>query len=97
MDDGLAAHTGHDHRVRLMGGNAPQTVAQAQVQGRAVFLRRAAGVGQRLRPDVGRDGGGNTPLLHQPHRKIAVVRANIRQSGPLGDHIRQQPQPGLQL
>ena len=80
-----------------MGGNAPQTVAQAQVQGRAVFRRRAPGVVQRLGADVGGDGGGDPPLLHEPHRKIAVVRADIRQSGPLGDHIRQQPQPGLQL
>ena len=80
-----------------MGGKAQQTVAQAQVQGRAVFLRRAAGVGQRLGADVRRDGGGDPPLLHQPHRKVAMVCADIRQSGPLGDQIRQQPQPGLQL
>jgi hypothetical protein len=80
-----------------MGGNAPEAVAQAQVQGRAVFRRGAPGVGQGLRPDVRRDGGGDPPLLHQPHRKVAMVCADIRQVRPCRNHIRQQAQPGLQL
>ena len=64
IPDGLAAHTGNDHGVCLLRLDAGQAVTEPEVQPLClVFLRRAAGVFQRLHPHIGGDGGGDTPFL----------------------------------
>ena len=96
IPDGLAAHTGNDHGVCLLRLDAGQAVTEPEVQPLClVFLRRAAGVFQRLRPHIGGDGGGDTPFLQQPDWQIAVVGADIRQTAAMRRHLRQQTQPWL--
>ena len=93
MDDRLAAHTGDDERVGLVGRDGAQPVAQAEGQPvDVVFARGAAGVLKRPGADVRGDGGGNPPLLQEPDRQIPVVGSDVGQARALRHEIGQQLQ-----
>ena len=50
---------------------------------------------QRLRADVGGDGGEYPPLLQQRHRQVAVIRAHVRQATTVRYQLRQTAQAWL--
>ena len=61
----------------------------------AVFLRGAAGVLQRLPPDVGRDGAVDHASLPQADRYVAVVGADVGEHSALRHERREQREPRL--
>ena len=95
-DNRLASHAGDDDDIRLFRRDSGQARAQTKVDALyTVLLRRAAGVLQRLRTDVGGDGGEYPPLLQQRHRQVAVIRAYVRQATTVRYQLRQTAQAWL--
>ena len=99
LGDGLPAHPGDHHRVRLLRPDPGEPVAEAEghAVSTAVLRRRLPRPAQGAFPQVRRDGGGDLSLHQQTGGQIGVVCPHIRQPGPLRDQVRRQTQAGTQL